>query len=96
MFVGVYRIEIHLPAAQSLKAKRSVVNGLKARLGQLNLAVAEVDGQDLWQRSTLGAAAVSSDPHYLEDLTERIRAVVDREPRAMLLRIGREVTPVEP
>lgn len=93
MFVGVYRIELFFPAAHSLKAKRSIVNGLKARLTQLNLAVAEVDGQDLWQRSVLGAAAVSTDVRYLDDLPGKIEAVVSREPRANLLRVGREVRP---
>jgi uncharacterized protein YlxP (DUF503 family) len=93
MFVGVYRIELFFPASRSLKAKRSIVNGLKARLTQLNLAVAEVDGQDLWQRSVLGAAAVSTDVKYLDDLPNRIEAVILREPRASLLRVGRDVRP---
>ena len=95
MFVGVYRIELFFPASQSLKAKRSIVNSLKTRLSQLNLAVAEVDGQDLWQRAVLGAAAVSSDVRYLDDLHTRIEAVVLRESRADLLRVVRDVRPVE-
>jgi uncharacterized protein YlxP (DUF503 family) len=95
MFVGVYRIELFFPASQSLKAKRSIVNSLKTRLSQLNLAVAEVDGQDLWQRAVLGAAAVSADVRYLDDLHTRIEAVVLREPRADLLRVVRDVRPVE-
>ena len=93
MFVGAYRIELHLPAARSLKAKRSVLNSLKARLAPLNVSVAEVDGQDLWQRSVIGVAAVSSDVAYLDDLAGRIRQVVEREPRALCLRILRDVRP---
>ena len=45
MFVGSYRIELFFPESRSLKAKRSVLNRLKSRLSQLNLSVAEVDGQ---------------------------------------------------
>ena len=52
MFVGSYRIELHFPESRSLKAKRSVLNRLKSRLSQLNLSVAEVEGQDKWQRSS--------------------------------------------
>ncbi len=32
MLVGTMRLEIHLPAADSLKAKRSVVNHVKERV----------------------------------------------------------------
>jgi uncharacterized protein len=95
VYVGAYRIELFIPAADSLKAKRSVVQSLKAKLGQLNVAVAEVDGQDLWQRAVLGVAAVSGEVGYLDALPDRIEAVILREPRAQLLRIGRDVRPVE-
>jgi uncharacterized protein YlxP (DUF503 family) len=93
MFVGVYRIELHIPASRSLKAKRSVLNGLKTRLGQLNLSVAEVEGQDTWQRATLLVSAVSAQPGYLDDLVNTIETVVLREARAVLLRIERDVRP---
>jgi len=94
MFVGAYRIELFIPHAHSLKEKRSVVNGIKARLSHLNVSVAEVDGQDLWQRATLGVSAVSADVTYLDDLPTRIEGVVLRDPRATLLRMDREVRPM--
>jgi hypothetical protein len=94
MFVGAYRIELFFPSARSLKEKRSILNRMKTRLSQLNLAVAEVDGQDLWQRSSLGAAAVSGDAAYLDDLPGKIESVVRRDSRANLLRVERDVRPV--
>lgn len=93
MFVGVYRIELHIPASRSLKAKRAVLNHLKARLARLDLAVAEVEGQDTWQRAVLGAAAVSNDVTYLDDLADRIEDTVSRDPRVMVLRVARDVSP---
>jgi uncharacterized protein YlxP (DUF503 family) len=95
MFVGVYRLDLFFPASRSLKAKRSILNSLKSRLGNLGVSVAEVDGQDLWQRAVLGVAAVSADSTYLEDLAGKIEAVVVRESRATLLRLERDVRPVE-
>ena len=96
MFVGVYRIELQVPGSRSLKAKRSVVNSLRTRLrNELELAVAEVEGQDTWQHVVL-AAAVSSDPGWLETLADRIEALCLREGRALLLRVGREVRPADP
>jgi uncharacterized protein YlxP (DUF503 family) len=94
MFVGAYRVELFFPASRSLKEKRSILNRMKSRLAQLNLAVAEVDGQDLWQRSSLGVAAVSSDSVYLDDLPGKIESVVLRDTRANLLRVDRDVRPV--
>jgi uncharacterized protein len=95
MYVGAYRIELFIPASNSLKAKRSVVQSLKAKLANLNVAVAEVDGQDLWQRAVLGVAAVSGEVGYLDELPDRIEKVIHHEPRAQLLRIDRDVRPME-
>ena len=62
MVVGIARIELHIPGAQSLKAKRQVVRSLKERIrARVQAAVAEVDHQDLWQRAALGVAVVSAD-----------------------------------
>lgn len=95
MYVGVYRVELHIPTSQSLKAKRSVINSLKTKLATLGISVAEVDGQDTWQRSTLGLAAVSNDVAYLDQLPDRIESICLREPRATFLRVERTVLPVE-
>ena len=57
MFVGIVRIELHLPGCTSLKDKRSIVRGLKDRIRErLHAAAAEVEFQDLWQRAALGVA----------------------------------------
>jgi len=93
VFVGVYRIELHLPESRSLKAKRSVVNGLKQRLAQLHLSVAEVGEPDLWQSVILGASAVSRDAGYLDELADSIESVCLREHRAQFLRVARDVFP---
>jgi uncharacterized protein YlxP (DUF503 family) len=59
--VAMLEVDIHVPAARSLKSKRSVlkplIEGLRRRFG---VAVAEVDHQDLWQRAAVAVAAVSA------------------------------------
>jgi uncharacterized protein YlxP (DUF503 family) len=73
MVVGICAIEIVLPHAQSLKDKRRVLKGLKDRLrSRHNISLAEVGGQDLWQRATLGMAAVADTRTPLEELFNRI------------------------
>ena len=95
MFVGVYRIEIFLPDSHSLKDKRSVLTRLKTRLRDLGVSTAEVDGQDLWQRAVLGVAAVSAEPRWLDDLPARMGTILERDPRITVLRVIRDVRPVE-
>ena len=74
MFVGIVRIELHIPGVSSLKGKRSVVRGLKERIRQrVHAAVAEVDHQDLWQRATLGAAVISGEGRQVGEMLQSIR-----------------------
>ena len=58
-YVALLLIDLHFPDAGSLKAKRKELAPVKAQLHtRLGAAVAEVDHQDLWQRSTLAATLV--------------------------------------
>ncbi len=67
MVVGFLRIELHLPQALSLKDKRSILKSVKDRAhGRFNVAMAEVDANEKWQRATLGVAAVGSDRRSVE------------------------------
>ena len=69
MIVGVIVWELHLPASQSLKDKRSVLKSLKDRLHQrFNVSVGETAHQDLWQRAEITAAVVSTDRHHAESV----------------------------
>jgi len=62
VIVGAALVEIHVHGSRSLKAKRGVVRSIKQRVrNRFNLAVAEVGGQDLWQRAQIGLTAVGSD-----------------------------------
>jgi uncharacterized protein YlxP (DUF503 family) len=86
MFVGIVRIELHIPGASSLKGKRSVVRSVKERIRQrIHAAVAEVDHQDLWQRATLGAAVVSGESRQVGEMLQAIRHLIDTTPGAELI-----------
>jgi hypothetical protein len=59
--VGILILEIRLDEAFSLKDKRHWVTGLKDRLrAGHNVAVAEVEDQELWNVSTVAAVTVSA------------------------------------
>ena len=74
-FVALLTIHLHFPEAGSLKGKRKDLASIKAQLhGRLGVGVAEVDHHDLWQRSTLAAAAparTSAGAHEAADRVER-------------------------
>lgn len=79
--IGVLTLELHLNHSHSLKDKRHVVQGLKDRLRRkFNVAVAEIDCQDLWQRSVVAAVTVSGDHNHAVQVLQ----LVERE-AAMIL-----------
>ena len=79
--VGVLTLELHLDGAHSLKDKRHTVKSLKDRLrNKFNVAVAEIDYQDVWQRALVSAVTVSSDHVHAEQTLQ----LVEREAASLL------------
>jgi len=77
--VGLCLVRLHLPAVASLKEKRMVLRSLKDRLREHhNVAVAEVEHQDLWQRCTLGIVGIASAHAPLEATFAAIQEEVER------------------
>lgn len=94
-FVAVLVIDLHFPEAGSLKGKRKELSSIKAQLrGRLGAAVAEVDHQDLWQRSRLTAALTSGSLTALSAAVDNLeRWLVARCPDGV--RVQRIVASVE-
>lgn len=73
--VGLLTLHLQIEAAHSLKEKRHVVRGLKDRLrNRFNVSVAEVDGQDTWQRAVIAVVTVSGDRRRVEEQLAKIEA----------------------
>jgi uncharacterized protein YlxP (DUF503 family) len=74
MVVGLLSLELFVGGARSLKDKRMVVRSVRDRLRRFNVAVAELEHQDLWQRAGLGVVTIAA----TEALARReLDAVVD-------------------
>src|SRR5580698_10166332 len=59
-------LEIEIPHAQSLKDRRQVVRSMKDKLKHsFNVSVAELDDGVVWNRATIGMAAISNSTSYL-------------------------------
>lgn len=79
MAVGLLTLELHLAEAQSLKDKRQVLRSLKDRLRQhFNVAVAELDFQDTWQRSVVGVVTLSNEEQHVEESLQKVLAEADK------------------
>ncbi len=74
MVVGVLTLELFFPYSRSLKDKRRILHGFKDRLRRHNVALAELDFQDLWQRTRLGIVTLNSQPAIVEEVLGRVLA----------------------
>lgn len=86
MVVGSLRMDLHVPASGSLKAKRAelrpILDGVRHRF---RIAAAEVDHQDTWQRATLGFAAVSGSTAQVADVLDEVERFVWSRPGVEVL-----------
>ena len=78
MPIGLLTLEIHIPDARSLKDKRQVLRSLKDRLrAKFNVAVAELEYHDTWQRSVVGIVTISNEEHHVEESLQQVLAEAD-------------------
>lgn len=72
MIVGLCTVELYMPDADSLKAKRQILLSLKDRLrDKFNVSVAEVADQDLWQKAVLGIACVANEGAHVNQVLDQ-------------------------
>jgi uncharacterized protein YlxP (DUF503 family) len=86
MIIGVVTLDFHLPMCHSLKSKRFVVKSLKDRLAnKFNVAVAEVDYADMWQRARIAVVTVSGEKRRVDEILSKVVHMAERESEAILL-----------
>lgn len=80
MVIGLLRVEVHYPESGSLKSKRSVLKSLTDRLRKkFNVSLAEVEFQDLWQRSVLAVVTVNTDRKHADSTLSKVLDLIERE-----------------
>jgi uncharacterized protein YlxP (DUF503 family) len=82
--------DLHLPQAHSLKDKRAIIrpilDGCRRRF---QVAAAEVDHQDAWQRAGLGVSAVSSSAGHVSQVLDQVERFVWSFPEVEVLAADR-------
>lgn len=79
MVVGLASIDIHIPESGSLKTKRQFVKRIKDRVkNRFNVSIAEVDHNDLWQRTTLGVSVVANQRQFANQVLSGVVEFIGR------------------
>jgi uncharacterized protein YlxP (DUF503 family) len=77
-YLGVAHVELHIPEARSLKAKRAPVRSLVEKIrSRHQVLVIEADHQDLYQRASLTVCALSSNPVDAEARLRRVEKTIN-------------------
>ncbi len=78
MLAALCRFDLRIRDCNSLKEKRHVVKTLTVSLRQrFNVAVAEVDHHDLWQRTAIGVAVVGAEAHHVRRVMHSIETFIE-------------------
>jgi len=75
MVIGFLFLEIYFPYSHSLKEKRKIVKSFKDRIkNKFNVAFAELDYHDKWQRTRIGMVTLNTHKKPVDSLLNKIRA----------------------
>ncbi len=78
MVVGISRLEIFLPDNHSLKEKRQSINKIVERTkGKFNISIMEIDQTNLWQKATIGVAAVGVKQDHVNSTLETVSRYIE-------------------
>jgi uncharacterized protein len=95
LFVGILRLTFHIPHAQSLKDKRSVVRKFQDRVrARFSVSIAEVEAQDLLQKAIFGVAVVSGEASVCDSVLENVARVAETQEEAVLTDRATELIPI--
>lgn len=73
--------EFFIPAASSLKDKRAVLKSMMTRAKQkFNVSAAEIDHQDVWQRTRIAFVTISSSREIAEKEMAHVLRFLESNP----------------
>jgi len=73
MIIGLLILEIYIPYSHSLKEKRKSLNKIKDRVkNKFNVAFAELEFLNKWQRSKIGLVTINTQKSMVEKIFHKI------------------------
>jgi uncharacterized protein len=95
VFVGILKLTFHIPHAQSLKDKRSVVRKFQDRVrAKFSVSIAEVAAQDLLQKAVFGVSVVSGEASVCDSVLASVARVAETQEEAVLTDRATELIPI--
>lgn len=92
MIIGICTCEIYIFNANSLKSKRSVVKSIiEKSKNRFNISIAEVGGNDKWQKSIIAFSTISNDQRLVEETIEKVINFFDSYSEIEIINIKREI-----
>ena len=86
MHIGVCKIKLYLPESQSLKEKRRVIKSIIARLkNRFNVAIAEIEAQDIHQSAVLGAVTVANEVKFADKILAQCVKFIEENSSVVLI-----------
>jgi uncharacterized protein len=79
MVIGILEIVLYLPESHSLKEKRQIVKSIKDKVhNRFNVAIAETEDLDLWQKARLGVVSLGNDRRQVNGRLDQVTNFVER------------------
>lgn len=73
MVTSIARVDLALDGCRSLKDKRQILRSIIERTRvRYQVAIAEIEDQDLWQRAVIGIAYVSGSGGHAEEVMQKV------------------------
>lgn len=86
MVVGICTMELYLGEAICLKDKRRVLKSIIDRVkAHHNVSIAEIDQQDLWQRSTIAFTCVSNESEHAFKMLNSVVKFIEKQNQSQLI-----------
>ncbi|WP_265821539.1 DUF503 domain-containing protein [Geovibrio ferrireducens] len=92
MVIASVVFELGVEQAFSLKDKRRVIFGLKARLkNKFNIAVSETGSHDIWNRAEIAVVTVSAERQHAESMLSAVMDFVESYGEVEVISINEEI-----
>ena len=92
MHTALLQASLSIPEAYSLKDKRMVIRSLKDRIvNKMNVSVAEVGQQDVWNRAELAFVTVAAEKKVAEQRLSEIARKLENGREWVLLEVRTEM-----
>ena len=78
MVIGALTIELFIHDSNSLKGKRKIVKSMIGKVkSRFNVAIAEVEFNDKWQRVGLGVSTVGNDRRHVNSSLDNVLSFLE-------------------